>query len=208
MNRFLLAAFCLLVTGCASSGSLKSSADTKSGSDLKSKEYEALKEDVTSFHASSIFGSDKPWIFTSKTVETIPAEFAESHCPIAGASRTEKEANACARLFNHAAFNVLSENYFAAETSTIVKKCASEMLVCNDLMSLEAMFRNMHNENIEKSKNEKLASLDEWRSGKLTDDELKADLHLDFAMKDGKFVVSLPSVVEPSENPVVGAESP
>jgi hypothetical protein len=197
MIRYILMGFLVVVTGCASSG-IKGGTQGTDGVNLKSQEYEALKKDVTEFHTGSLIGSDKPWLFNHQTVENLPKEFARKNCPSAGNFRTNDEANTCAHLFNRAAFNMLSEAYFAADTNEIGKKCANDMLVCTDLMAIESLFRSLHNASIQESEREKLASLDEWKAGKLSDDELKSLLHLEFGMKDGKFIVSLPSNAEAS----------
>jgi hypothetical protein len=175
---------CLFLVGCASTPS--TSSVTTSAPSTKAAESKALEENVTSLHAYSIFGAEDPRLFDAKILDTYPQEFAKSYC--ADASR-----EVCAKRFDRVVFNKLSELYFAADPRTVEKTCAAEPLICDDLVSLETLFRRLHNSSIETSRREKLNLIEDWRRGHLSDEELKSALHLDFKFENGKLVLNVPS---------------
>jgi hypothetical protein len=180
--------------GCASGRpqSTAKAADQEQAPPIKDKEYAALKSDLDTYHAYSYFGPDKKWIFDPDSAETFRNDFAQNYCT-GGSALKNLDRASCGRLFEQMALAKLSNAYFAADTAAIQRKCAMDPLVCGDLSTFEVLFRNLHNAEIERSKSEKLAFLERWREGRLTDDELKRALHLDFRFEKGELIVSLPS---------------
>jgi hypothetical protein len=164
---------CLTLAGCASSP--------------KVTEYQELENNVSSLHESSIFKDTDQRLFTPASIDTFQIKFAEEYCT-SGVS--EKD---CSEQFKRAAAGRLSEIYFAADTTKVTETCANEWLVCADLISLETLFRRLHNASVEESRYEKLSKIENWRQGKLTDEQLKQALHLDFKFEDGKLTLAVPS---------------
>lgn len=175
------------LAGCASSGMRAPASNSDSTSGPKEAEYKALQENVASLHKYSIFGADDPRLFDAKTLDAYPSQFAQTNCT-QGVSRED-----CARLFDRTVFSKLAELYFAADPAAIGQTCRNEPLICDDLVSLETLFRRLHNSSIEESRKEKLDLIDDWYRGKMSDDELKSALHMDFKFENGKLVMGVPN---------------
>jgi hypothetical protein len=172
--NLLLLPLCLTIAGCATSQN-------------KTTEYQELENNVSSLHESSIFKDTDQRLFTPEKIDIFQSKFAEQYCK-SGVSERE-----CSERFESAAAGRLSEIYFAADTTKVSETCANEPLVCTDLISLETLFRRLHNASVEESRNEKLSKIENWRQGKLTDEQLKQALHLDFKFEDGKLTLAVPS---------------
>ena len=187
MNRLIPAlVLSLSLVGCASS-QMQARSPAGTDTDVRAAEYKALQENVSSLHQYSVFGADDPRLFDMKTVDLYPTEFAHTYC---GEGVTRQE---CAKRFDRTVYSKLSELYFAADPVAIGRTCSTEPLICDDLVSLETLFRRLHNTSVEESKQEKLNLIEDWRRGKLSDEELKSALHLDFKFENGKLVLSVPS---------------
>ena len=177
MSRlFLVSILFLSFFGCASSPAT---------SNIKSLEFKALQENVTSFHANSIFRDDDPRLFDPKLIDAYAVEFAHSYCAN-GVSPQE-----CGKHFNDFVFSKLSQRYFAADSMAVQKTCMNEPLICFDMNTLETLFRHLHNTEVKESERQKLSLLEDWRRGALTDEQLKSALHFDFKFEDGKLVMRL-----------------
>jgi hypothetical protein len=172
MTRFLFLISAFAIIGCASSP--------------KVTEYQALQNNVSTIHEKSVFKEDGERLFTIANVDEFQGKFIESQCSGVNGS-------ACATEFKRAALGRLSEIYFAANPTDVIATCESEPLICDDLVSLETLFRRLHNASVEVSKREKLTQIENWRQGKLTDEQLRQALHLNFKFENGKLVLAGPS---------------
>jgi hypothetical protein len=150
-------------------------------------EYQELQNNVSSLHENSVFKDDGQRLFTPSNVDDFQSRFSQSQCTH-GMSDQE-----CGMQFKRAALGRLSEIYFAANTSDVMATCENEPLICDDLVSLETLFRRLHNASVETSKQEKLSQIENWRQGKLTEEQLKKALHLDFKFENGRLVLGTPS---------------
>jgi hypothetical protein len=174
MTRFFPIFFLsLTLVGCASSP--------------KVTEYQALENNVSSLHEHSVFKDTDQRLFDPTSIDLFQSRFAENYCTN---GMSEKD---CTEQFKRAAAGRLSEIYFAADLSNVTATCSNEPLICEDLISFETLFRRLHNASVEESKQEKLSQIENWRQGKLTDDQLKDALHLDFKFENGKLILATPS---------------
>jgi hypothetical protein len=185
MTRLLTALIlCMSVAACASAPKSPGALETP---ETKNTEYKALETNISSLHEYSVFKDADERLFSPKNVDSNRETFAQNYCT-AGTS-----AGVCEKHFYEAAFSRLSEIYFAANPDAVVRTCNNEPIVCDDLVSLETLFGRLHNASVEQSKQEKLSQIENWREGKLTDEELKAALHLDFKFENGKLILAPPS---------------
>jgi hypothetical protein len=168
----LCLSLCLSLSGCASS---------------RITEVQALENKVSTLHDHSLIRESDERLFEANNVDDFKANFSDLYC------RNKISPQKCAQRFDQTVFKKFSELYFAADPLMVKRTCASELLICYDMISFETLFRRLHNASIEESKQEKLSRIEDWKRGKLTDEELKAALHLDFQFKEGKLLVRIPS---------------
>jgi hypothetical protein len=165
---------CLSLFGCASV-------------EPKNTEVQTLESKVSSLHDYSLFKDSDERLFEPNSVDDYQANFTQIYCG------NKVSPQQCSQWFDQAVFSKFSQLYFAADPLAVKETCANEPLICDDLVSLETLFRRLHNASVEESKQQKLSRIEDWKHGKLTDDELKAALHLDFKFKDGQLLVRTPS---------------
>jgi hypothetical protein len=148
---------------------------------------QTLESKISALHDYSLFKDSDERLVEPNSVDDYQANFTQIYC---GNKVSPRQ---CSQWFDQTIFSNFSELYFAADPLAVKKTCANEPLICDDLVSLETLFRRLHNASIEESKQEKLSRIEDWKRGKLTDDELKAALHLDFKFEDGKLLLRTPS---------------
>jgi hypothetical protein len=187
----LLAVILISLSGCSSAARI-----LDHGQGTRETEALELKQSVIENHDRSRIGPEKPWMFEGNEDETYFQSFSESYCqnerdPRKGRPQSVPR-SVCAHRFMGLITSLLSRNYFAADPAEVRAKCEDEPLICGDLGTMEVMFRNLHNEGIEKSKLEKLSAIDDWVQKRLTDRELERALHMNFRFVDGRLMITLP----------------
>ena len=165
-------------------------ADTKI--EARQEEYKLLKNKIDGDHDASLFGSATPYLFDSVTLQSYTNEFVLKNCNNESMSDLTGLSDACNRKFGNAVMTRLSRKYFAANPDEINMSCRVKPAICQDPQTAEVLFRQIHNEDVEKSRRAKLEQLEVWYSGKMNDQILERELHFDFKYIAGKLVTKIP----------------
>lgn len=184
LGQAALVGMSVILSACATSG-------TRSESDVRVKEYVALKESVIETHEKSLVGPDKPWLFSGNEDDAYFRGFEENYCKMDQKTGKAIPHLQCERRFIMSVNALLARTYYAADPSAVQNSCRNAPLICGDLQASEVLFRNLHNAGIAESKREKLSQLEEWKQQKLTDRELQDALHMQFKFEKGQLVTNM-----------------
>lgn len=174
MNYAFVLLLVLMFSGCAS---VKTSS-----------EYDVLQARINRIHDKALAGPETPLLFTDTTTPSYYQSYVSMHCPGDDLSVRPVVSPECNRELGSAIADALESYYYAADERKISDKCMTEPLICGDPETLEIAFRNSHNESIEASRDLKLHKLDDWRAGRISEQDLMDAIHFNFKYTNGKLL--------------------
>jgi hypothetical protein len=159
--RVVIIALCAvsLTVGC-SGGSLK-----------RDQEVAELTVLINRAHDQAIVRPDSPYLVESFFKREHFEEFSKANCK-------GKAMEFCEAEFKRELFDQLKGKYFSADLEVVKSRCSLGRLGCTDPRVIESWVRESHNTRVEISRSEKIPKIEEWRSGKISNDALKSALSL------------------------------
>lgn len=146
----------------------------------KKQHYESARDRIIETHDAVYYGDNSPRLIPESTGADPKAALAylsnggvPAECiPQANRSIPTELLDSCKQEWNQALREAFQKKYFAATWDQISKVCEENMMACEDPNAFEYIVRSIHNAEIASSKASKLKSLDRWKDGLISDEDL------------------------------------
>lgn len=144
-------------------------------------DFQRWRAEINQIHDAARFGDGAPYLLDSRRAYDYSTQFAASHCAFGSKKMEPLFDEYCNRAFGRALMDKLHEKYFATNLDELRRHCKENPLTCEDTQAAEALFRILHNAEIERSRSEQLHALEEWHDHRIDRAELERELQINLA---------------------------